>query len=104
MISCDACKLNKRRKKPNKPEEHDAVSKVKHRHGNSVASLKCACVKKSIIYNIMHKETAPIYRLSRNITPKPNKFSITDIQEKPVDFLYGIARAPTLFPAIISQT
>ena len=49
-------------------------------------------------------ENAPVYRLSHNKTPKPNKFSVTDIREKPVDFLYGTAREPTLFPAIILQT
>ena len=44
-----------------KPEKSEAVSEVKHRHGNSAANLKCARVNKSIIYIIVRKEKAPIY-------------------------------------------
>ena len=36
-----------------KPEESDAVYEVNHRHVNSVASLQCARVNKSITY-ILH--------------------------------------------------
>ena len=48
------------------PKESDAVSKVKHGHNDSVTSLKYACVNKSIIYIIMHKEKTPIYKVSHS--------------------------------------
>ena len=69
-----------------KPEENDAVSEVKHRHGNSVARLQCVRVNKLIIYITMHKQKAPIYMLSHSKAPKHSKFRLTNIQEKPVDF------------------
>ena len=53
-----------------KPEESDAVSEFKHRDNKPVASLKCARVKKSIIYIVMRKEKATIYKLSRSKAPK----------------------------------
>ena len=53
-----------------KPEESDAVAEVKHRHGNSVASLKRAHANKSIIYLIMLNEKAPVYKLSHRKAPK----------------------------------
>ena len=34
----------------------------------------------------MHKQKAPIYKLSRNKAPKHSKFRATDIREKPVNF------------------
>ena len=37
-------------------EESDAVPEVKHRHGNSVASLPCAHVNKLNIYITIHKQ------------------------------------------------
>ena len=54
-----------------KPEESDAASKVKHSLGKLVASFKCA---QSIIYIIIRKEKASIYKLSRS------KFAITDMR------------------------
>ena len=65
----------------------DAVSEVKHRHGNSVASLQCAPVDKFIVYITMHKQTTPIYKLS--CSKASNTFRLSDIQEKPVDLFYG---------------
>ena len=53
-----------------KPEETDAVSGVKHRHDNSVATHKCAHANKSIIYILLCKEKAPIYKLSCSIASK----------------------------------
>ena len=41
------------------------------------------------LYIKMHKGKAPSYRLSCWKAPKHNKFAITDIQEKPEDFLDG---------------
>ena len=52
------------------PDESNAVSEVKHRHGNSVASLNCAPINKSIIYIMARKEKAPIYKLFRSKAPK----------------------------------
>ena len=46
-------------------EESDAVSEVKHRHGNSVASINM-----SIIYITMCKNKEPIHKLSRSKAPK----------------------------------
>ena len=37
-------------------QEITAISEVKHRHGNSVAYLQCACVDMSIIYFTTRKE------------------------------------------------
>ena len=48
----------------------DTVSEVKHRHSNSAPSLKRARVIKSIIYIIMRKEKAPIYKSSRSKASK----------------------------------
>ena len=36
----------------------------------------------------MHKQKAPICMLSRSKAPKHRKFRVTDIREKPVDFLW----------------
>ena len=47
-----------------KPKESNVVFKVKQKHDNSVASLQCACANKLIIYITMHKQKAPIYKLS----------------------------------------
>ena len=54
------------------PKKIDTVAEVKHRHGNSVASLERARVNQSIIYIIMRKK-APIYKLSRSKAPKTQK-------------------------------
>ena len=48
-----------------KPVESDIESEVEHRHGNSVASLQYARVNKLIISITLHKQKAPINRLSR---------------------------------------
>ena len=58
-----------KRRWTNKPEEVDTVSEVKHRHGNSVASLECARVNKSIIYTIMRKENVQrkMYKRARKM-------------------------------------
>ena len=47
-----------------KTRKSDTVSEVEHRRGNSAANLKRARVIMSIIYLIMHKEEAPIYKPS----------------------------------------
>ena len=62
-IHCSACKQNKTVKKQRKPEESDAFSKTKHRHGDSVANPQCASVNKLILYITMHEPKAPIYKL-----------------------------------------
>ena len=36
----------------------------------------------------MHTQKAPIYTLSHSKVPKHNKFSITNMQENPVDFIW----------------
>ena len=64
--------------------ESDAVSKVRHRHGKSVASLQCARTNKSIIYITMHKQKAPFTICP---APKRSKFSITDIRENQVNLV-----------------
>ena len=46
------------------------VSEDKHRHGNSATTLQRARVIKSIIYIMMCKEKAPIYKSSRSKAPK----------------------------------
>ena len=56
--------------KRRKPKTVTNFSKVKHRHGNPVASFECALVNKSIIYVTMHKQTAPINMLFRSKAPK----------------------------------
>ena len=53
----------------NTSKESDAVSEVKNRHCKSVANLKSASVNKSVIYNIMRKDKAFIYNLSRSKVP-----------------------------------
>ena len=53
-----------KRQQMKKPEESDAISKVKHRHGNSVANRARARVNKSIMYLMTRKEEAQIYKLS----------------------------------------
>ena len=65
--------LKKTTRHAKEPKKIDTVAEVKYRHGNSVTNLECACVTKSIIYIIMHKEKAPIYRLSHSKTPKTPK-------------------------------
>ena len=35
----------------------------------------------------MHTQKAPIYTLSHSKVPKHNKFSVTNMQENPVDFI-----------------
>ena len=52
----------------------------------------------------MLKKKAPIYKLSRSKAPKHSSFSVADIWEKPVDFLYDTAQTSALFPGIILQT
>ena len=64
------------------PEESDAVSQVKHRHGNSVASLPCAHANKFIIYITIHKLKAHIYKLTSIKAPKHSRFRLTDTREK----------------------
>ena len=51
-----------------------------------MASLQRARVNKLIIYFTVHKQKAPINKLSRSNAPKRSKFKLTDIREKPVDF------------------
>ena len=52
-------------------KESDEVSKVEHRHGNSVTSLEYAHVNKSIIiYATTHERKAFINMLSRSKRPK----------------------------------
>ena len=63
LVAAHADKIARRWAK--KPEERDAVSEAQHRHGYSVAS-----VNKSIIYIIMRKEKAPIYKSSRSKASK----------------------------------
>ena len=82
----------------------DTVSEVKHRHGNSAASLKLPRVIKSIIYIKMHKEKHSFTSHPAAKNPKHNKLAVTDIREKPVDFFNNTARASTLAPAIILRT
>ena len=51
----------------------------------------------------MHEQKAPIYKLSRGKVPEHSKFRLTDIWDKPVDFVW----CPTgvdLAPAIILLT
>ena len=48
----------------------------------------------------MHKQKAPIYKLSRSKAPKHNKLRVANIQEKPMDDFWETARASTLAPAI----
>ena len=77
-----------------KPEENVAVFAVKHRHGNVVTSLLV-----NYVYITMHKQRAPIYMLSRSKAPKRSKLTLTDIREKPLDFLWrqtGIYLAPAM--------
>ena len=66
--------------------ESEAVSKVKHRRSNSVASLQRAHINKLFIYVPMRKHKAPIYKLSRSKASKYGKFRLTDIRENPEDF------------------
>ena len=53
-----------------KTRKSDIVSEVEHRRGNSAANLKRARAIMSIIYLIMHKEKAPIYKSSRSKAAK----------------------------------
>ena len=82
-INRDMCKLVKRRE-TKKPEESGAVSEVKHRLDNSVTSLQCACVNKSVIDITMHKRKAPIKICPAAKHPKHNQLRVTNIGEKPV--------------------
>ena len=54
--------------------------------------------------HLHQQKKTPIYKLSHSKTPKCNKFSVTDIQENPLKFFHGTARAPTLAPEIILLT
>ena len=64
-----------------KHEDSDAISEASHRH--SVASVPCSvCI--AIIYITMHKQKAPIYKLSSSKAPKRSQ--LTNIREKTVDF------------------
>ena len=84
-----------------KAEKSYAVSEVKHRHGNSVESLQCARVDKLIIYVTMHKQKAPIYKLSRSKVPTTQKIQAYRHTRKNSGSFYGTAKAPTLASAII---
>ena len=84
-----------------KSGESEAVSEANHRRGNSIASLQCARINKSIIY--VTKQTASICKLSRRKTLKRGRFRLTDIRKSPGLF-YCMTRASTLPPAIILLT
>ena len=66
--SCDACKQNKMTVNEETWRKR-CCFRVKHRHDNSVANPKCAHVNRSIVYNMMRKEKAPIHKLSRSKAP-----------------------------------
>ena len=85
------------------PKKLDTVAEVKHRYANSVASLECASVTKSIIYIIMRKE-APFTIYPAAKRPKHSKFAITNLQEKPGSFFCCTTWASTLAPTIILLT
>ena len=87
-----------------KPEESDAISEVHPRYGNSVSSLRCARINKSI-YIIVGKEKTPITSYPAAKHPNHNKFAITDMREKPAYFsFYWTTRASTSAPPTILLT
>ena len=73
---------------------------MEHRHDNPVESFKCARVNKSIRYDTMHKQKAPIIILSCNKAPKTQQIADTNMQGKPVDFVNNTAQVLTLASAI----
>ena len=69
MMSCGVSKQSSTTARE-EIQKSDTGSEVKYRRGNSTASLERAHVIKSIIYFIMHKGKAPIYKSSRSKAPK----------------------------------
>ena len=71
-------------------KKSDAVSEAKHRHGNSVADLQCACINTLIISITMHKK-----KQFTSYPPAKHQNTANLGLEKPVDILDCIAWAST---------
>ena len=73
---------------------------VELRHGNSVPGFAFIRSKKSIVYATTINKIQRNNIFSRNKVPKTKRISITDTQQKSVNYFYGTTRESTSAPAI----
>ena len=76
---------------------------MKHRHGNSVASLQCELANKLIIHIAMHKKSTHLQVNPKQSARRQQVYAYRHTR-KTSGLFYGTTRVSTLTPAIILLT